>query len=137
MNTSNYNITNNIAVIWDFDKTLTPQDSTTELIKSFEKETSEFWNQVKKISGVYSKDPIDSISSSEAPVWMYLLSEIAINPENGESIDLSDKRTYEDWISGKIDLYPEVSNFMKTVKDFSLEDIYKVYLGTNTCSRNA
>ena len=69
----------NISIVWDFDKTLTPMDSTTELLKLFLSETDlkDFWRKVKKISGVDSKEPMNSISTSEAPVWMYLLSEMA------------------------------------------------------------
>ena len=42
--------TNNISIIWDFDKTLTVEDSTTVLIKYFvgDAQTSAFWQAVKK-----------------------------------------------------------------------------------------
>ena len=50
--------TNNISIIWDFDKTLTPQDSTTELIRYFlGNKTQYFWEEVKSISGVDAKAP--------------------------------------------------------------------------------
>ena len=62
-------MTNNISIVWDFDNTLTSHDSTTELIRYFlGNKTEQFWEEVKEISGVNSKDPVDSISTSEAPV---------------------------------------------------------------------
>ena len=79
-----------ISIIWDFDKTLTPHDSATELIRVFiGNKTKEFWGGVKKISGVDSKIPVDSISTSEAPVWMYLLSEMTESSE-GDKIALDE-----------------------------------------------
>ena len=69
----------NISIIWDFDKTLTPMDSTTELIKVFLRDSpiENFWKEVKIISETKSDKPMDSVSTSDAPVWMYLLSELA------------------------------------------------------------
>ena len=107
---------NNISIIWDFDKTLTPQDSTTELLKYFVKDTRNFWKIVKQISGVESKLPMDSISTSEAPVWMYLLSEFARNSKTKIALDEED--TINDLIQGKIELYPNVLDFLKEIKSF-------------------
>ena len=62
-------MTNNISIVWDFDKTLTSHDSTDELIRYFlGNKTDQFWDEVKSISEVNSKAPVDSISTSEAPV---------------------------------------------------------------------
>lgn len=63
-----------ISIIWDFDGTLTPKDSTSELIKILtDKDIKSFWNEIKDISG---SKKVNSISTSDAPVWMYVLSEI-------------------------------------------------------------
>lgn len=115
---------NNISIIWDFDKTLTPQDSTTEFLKYFIEDTTNFWKKVKKISGVESNTSVNSISTSEAPVWMYLLSEMAKRPKTKTSIAL-DENTIGQFVQGKVKLYPEVLGFLKQVKNFSSQNLYK------------
>ena len=79
---------NHISIIWDFDNTLTPQDSTSELIKLFlkKKDIKKFWNKVKKFSG--TKRLVRSISTSDAPVWMYMLAEKAVIKDNKEIVIL-------------------------------------------------
>ena len=117
----------NISVVWDFDKTLTPLDSTTELINKFlePQYRKGFWNVVKKISGVQSNKPMDSISTSEAPVWMHFLSEIAtVDNESKDYISL-DKESLKKIIAHKIELYPKVLDFFQIIKNFSGKDLYR------------
>ena len=114
---------NNISIIWDFDGTLTPQDSTTEVIKSFVKDTDKFWDMVKEISGTKSKKPVSSISTSDAPVWMYILSELA-KDDQGRLIALN-KEGMKKLIAHKIKFYPEVCNFLEKIKNLSSEDVCK------------
>ena len=117
----------NIAIVWDFDKTLTPVDSTSELIKIFLKksETSikDFWTEVKEISRTKTDRPVESISTSDAPVWMYMLSVIALNPDK-TSFNLN-KENIKKIIAHEIELYPEVPNFLKKTKNFSKQNIYQ------------
>ena len=121
----NENQPNNISIIWDFDKTLTPQDSTTELIRYFlGSETQYFWKEVKKISGVDAKAPIDSISTSEAPVWMNLLLEIAVYNDNKKKMEL-DEAQFSKLIAHKINFYPEVPKFLEKIKILSKEKLFK------------
>ena len=116
---------NNISIVWDFDKTLTPQDSTTELIRYFlGNETKDFWNEVKTISGVDSKAPIDSISTSEAPVWMHLLLEIAIYHDNKEKIELNEEQ-FSSLIAHKIEFYSNVPKFLQEIKNLSNKELFK------------
>lgn len=118
-------MTNNISIVWDFDKTLTSHDSTTELIRLFiGNATQEFWDGVKKTSGVDASAPVDSISTSEAPVWMYLLSEMATNPDTGNKIAL-DKSQIGKLIAHKIKLYPNVLNFLREIKALSSKTLYE------------
>lgn len=119
--------TKNISIIWDFDKTLTPQDSTTELIRLLLKDkdknsqnTNNFWKEVKKISGVKQKSDPRSISTCETPAWMYMLAEIA----NGLGKPL-DKNNMISKFASQIKLYKGVLFFLKTTKDFSNKEIYK------------
>ena len=118
-------MTNNISIVWDFDRTLTSQDSTTELIRFFiGNKTQKFWDKVKKISGVEADAPVDSISTSEAPVWMYLLSEMAIHPEKKDKIALDEEQIGE-LIADKIELYPNVLNCLQKIKSLSSKAFYK------------
>lgn len=112
----------NISIIWDFDKTLTPMDSTTELLKLFlpEADLKDFWKDVKEYSDVGSKEPTNSISTSEAPVWMYLLSEIA-QVEHSKNITRLDYNNLKKFISHKIQFYPNVLTFLKQTKNFQYE----------------
>ena len=116
-----------ISIIWDFDKTLTPYDSTTELIRFFIKNKPEkFWEEVKEISGVNSKAPVDSISTSEAPVWMYLLSAMAVSIE-GYKRALDEKQIKKLIASNKIkvEFYPNVLEFLKKIKLLSSKELFK------------
>ena len=116
-----------ISIIWDFDKTLTPYDSTTELIRFFIRNKPEkFWEEVKEISGVESKAPVDSISTSEAPVWMYLLSEMAVSIE-GDKRALDEKQIRKMITTNKIkvEFYPNVLEFLKEIKSLSSEELFK------------
>ena len=117
--------TNNISIIWDFDKTLTVEDSTTVLIKYFVGNTETFfWKAVKDISGVTSKTPVDSISTSETPVWMSLLSGLAKHRKTKKNIPL-DEDTIGRIIEGKIKLYPKVLEFLEKTKELSSQEVYK------------
>ena len=117
--------TNNISIVWDFDKTLTPQDSTTELIRYFlGNKTQYFWEEVKKISGVAATAPVDSISTSEAPVWMHLLLEIAIYHDTGKKMELNETQ-FRNLIAHKIKFYPNVPNFLEQIKNLSNEKLFK------------
>ena len=118
-------INNNISIIWDFDKTLTSHDSTTELIRFFVgNKTQKFWNEVKRISGVDANTPVDSISTSEAPVWMYLLSEMAIHPTTNSKIAL-DEIQIGKLIAYKINFYPNVLEFLNKIKLLSSKELFK------------
>ena len=115
---------NNISIIWDFDKTLTPQDSTTELIRYFlGNKTQYFWEEVKNISGVNATVP-DSISTSEAPVWMHLLLEIAIYRDTGDKMELNET-LFSNLIAHKINFYPNVPEFLEQIKNLSNEKLFK------------
>ena len=118
-------MTNNISIVWDFDKTLTSHDSTTELIRYFlGNKTDQFWDEVKSISGVSSKAPVDSVSTSEAPVWMYLLSEMAIHSTTKNKIELDEEHIGK-LIIDKIKFYPNVLNFLREIKSLSSKTLYK------------
>ena len=103
---------NCISIIWDFDGTLTAQDSTTDLIQilTHNVHMKEFWKSVKKISRVKPKTAVNSISTSETPAWMYMLSEIA----NTHSFPLDTKfnKLYMIAFAKNIKLYHDVFLFL-------------------------
>ena len=115
----------NISIVWDFDKTLTKMDSTEELIKVFLRGSpiEKFWKEVRELSGTQSDKPMNSISTSDAPVWMYMLSELSKDSE-GAPIGL-DEANIQKLIAKKIDLYPKVLDFLQNIKNLSQESLYK------------
>jgi len=116
---------NCISIIWDFDGTLTSQDSTTDLIQKLTHNTNmkKFWKSVKKISRVKPKTAVNSISTSETPAWMYMLSEIA----NAHSfpLDIEFNKFYMIAFAKHIKLYSNVLKLLKKIKSFSRNAIYK------------
>lgn len=70
-----------ISIVWDFDRTLTPQDSTTEIIKNLAGEKAEtFWDEIHELhKGAISSKPrnIEKLLASDAPTWMSVLARIA------------------------------------------------------------
>ena len=46
----------NISIVWDFDGTLTPDDSTSKIVERFlgENETDDFWKWIKQVNGSLS-----------------------------------------------------------------------------------
>ena len=69
----------NIAIVWDFDGTLTPQDSTTKVVEIFQAGQSgnDFWKTVKRLRGDDRRPEWRHVLASDAPIWMYALSRIA------------------------------------------------------------
>jgi hypothetical protein len=70
---------NNIAIVWDFDGTLSPKDSTTMVIEQLERGTkgNEFWKFVKHLRGELDKEDWEHVLAADAPIWMWALSRIA------------------------------------------------------------
>lgn len=113
---------NNISIIWDFDKTLIPMDSTTQLIEFFiGDDIRSFWKEVQDISGVGKGN---SISKSDAPVWMYLLSEMAQDPQTKKNVALN-IQGIGDIIQNKITPYKGAFNFLKEIKNLSSKNLFQ------------
>lgn len=113
---------NHIAIIWDFDGTLTPQDSTTEVVK-FLQDTENgglFWEYIKSLRGDTEKPEWQHVLASDAPIWMYALSRLAFNlkvPLNHEF--------FEKFILPRIVLYKDVIGFLSKIKDLSKQEGFK------------
>ena len=69
----------NISIVWDFDGTLTPDDSTSEIIEYFlgKGKKTTFWKWVKSVNGSLSEVNWERMLSSDASTWMYALARIA------------------------------------------------------------
>lgn len=101
----------NIAVVWDFDGTLTPDDSTTKTVEVLGGSESEFWKYVKGLRGDTKLPKWEHILASDAPIWMYALSRIAFTkrvPLNTEF--------FERFVKPAIALYDEVPRLLRRVK---------------------
>ena len=71
----------NISIVWDFDGTLSPDDSTSKIIEYFlgKSKKDNFWKWIKNVNGSLSEVSWERMLSSDAPTWMYVLSRIAFN----------------------------------------------------------
>jgi len=101
----------NISIVWDFDGTLTPDDSTSEIIEYFlckgQKKT--FWRWVKSVNGSLSEINWERMLSSDAPTWMYALARIAFN----KKVPLSQQFFSKKEITNLVKLYDGVSVVLK------------------------
>jgi 2-hydroxy-3-keto-5-methylthiopentenyl-1-phosphate phosphatase len=115
----------NIAIVWDFDKTITPVDSTSKVIGHFSGVEDEFWKYVKDLGG--TKDPQqhwERIQASDAPTWTYALSRIA----SVKGVPLNSK--FFKTIKNNVKLYPGVPSFFKKIKALEkTKEFKKVDLG--------
>ena len=95
----------NIAVVWDFDGTLTPLDTTTKTVEVLQGTESggDFWKYVKSLRGDTRQPKWEHVLASDAPIWMYALARLAFSkrvPLNGEF--------FGKFVKPHIDLYDEV-----------------------------
>jgi hypothetical protein len=103
----------NIAIVWDFDGTLTPQDTTTKVVEILQTGQSgnEFWKTVKSLRGDQRKPKWEHVLASDAPIWMYALSRIAFAkhvPLNAEF--------FANFVKPHISLYDRVPAFLRKLK---------------------
>ena len=112
---------NNISIVWDFDGTLSPKDSTTMVIEALEGGTGgkEFWKFVKYLRGDLTSNDWEHVLAADAPIWMWALSRIAYL----NRIPLT--KTYFQTIHSKIELYPGVKEFLKGIKKLSDREEFK------------
>lgn len=105
----------NISIIWDFDKTLTPNCSTTKTIDALtagsRSDSKAFWDNVKALQGSEKKPIEEHILASEAPTWMYSLSDLASNKNV-----LLNQEFFKHTVVPAISLYPGVEKFLKKIK---------------------
>ena len=113
----------NISIIWDFDGTLTPDDSTSKIVEHFlgKGRKSDFWKWIKKVNGSLSENNWERMLSSDAPTWMYVLSRIAFY----KNVPLSKQFFSKRKIANLVKLYPGVDAILQKIKDFEKNSRFK------------
>ena len=112
----------NIAIVWDFDGTLTPQDSTSTLIRDkFHVDEESFWKQIKKINGSKSHITWERLLASDTPTWMFVLSQIAQRYREVLNKDFFE----QDSVKRLVKLYAGVEKTLKQIERFSDEKLFK------------
>lgn len=107
---------NRISIVWDFDETLSVNDSTTEVVKVLQgtKDGGDFWSIIKSLRGDKKKPDWHHVLASDAPIWMYSLSRLASKkkvPLNSEF--------FGKFVLPQVDLHDNVIPFLKKLKAIS------------------
>ncbi|MET0155103.1 MAG: HAD family hydrolase [Rickettsiales bacterium] len=119
-----------VAIVWDFDGTLTPQCSTTKVIETLGGEGAgeEFWDVIHKLC--YPEENVSKweyVLAAHAPAWMYSMSRLAAKnkvPLNAEF--------FREFILPKIRLYPNAIGFLQRIKALEEREDFK-RVGVNIC----
>jgi hypothetical protein len=109
----------NIAIIWDFDGTLTPDCSTTKTVEFLNGigAGKEFWETIKTLKGekgISQKKGWEHILGTDAPLWMYSLARHAFT----KGAPLNDE-FFKHFIVPQIKLYDNTLAMLKRIKDLS------------------
>ena len=122
----------NISILWDFDGTLIPNkdangnyiDSTSQTIKVLSKGKKEyiknFWLNVQKIKGNNQDVDVERVLASDAPIWMYSLSQLAHKQRVPLNQDFFTK-----FVKPEIHLYPGVIDCLKEIKNIDKGSRFK------------
>lgn len=101
----------NIAIVWDFDGTLTPLVSTSKVVEILGDSPDDFWAYVKSLRGDKKLPKWEHILASDAPIWMYSLSRLAFS----KGIPLN-REFFEAFVKPHIHLYDEVPRLLRRIK---------------------
>ena len=113
----------NIVIVWDFDKTLTPEDSTSitvDIVTGRHGASAGFWQFIKDITGKTRKPEWKELLGSDAPAWMYALSRVAAQrriPLNAEF--------FKEFVLDEIKLFPNAIEFLKAIKSLEKAKEFK------------
>ncbi len=103
----------NVAIVWDFDGTLTPQDSTTKVVELLQSDQTgdDFWKTIKSLRGDQRRPEWRHVLASDAPIWMYALSRMAF----AKGIPLNSE-FFEEFVRPHVSLFPNVASFLRKLK---------------------
>jgi phosphoglycolate phosphatase-like HAD superfamily hydrolase len=112
----------NIAIVWDFDGTLTAMDSTTKVVEILQgaDRGSDFWRSVKNLRGDQGQPVWEHVLAMDAPIWMYALSRMAARkrvPLNSEF--------FRGFVLPHIVLYDGVAAFLRKLKLLEETPLFK------------
>jgi 2-hydroxy-3-keto-5-methylthiopentenyl-1-phosphate phosphatase len=114
----------NIAIVWDFDGTLSPDDSTTKTVEVLQGpgKGGNFWKYIKALRGDKDKSQPkwEHVLAMDAPIWMYSLGRLATTlkvPLNAEF--------FKKFVLPHIKLYPNVIGFLQAIKEIEDTDSFK------------
>ena len=112
----------NIAIIWDFDGTLTPDDSTTITVQTIDpnQNAETFWGFVHDLRGDKSLETWEHILAMDAPIWMYALSRLAFVAK----VPLN-KEFFQKFVLPKIELFSGVDKFLRAIKSLEKKKLFK------------
>lgn len=110
---------NVIAIIWDFDKTLSPQYMQEPLFKRYDIDARQFWEEVRTLPYYYKKAGINV-----QPDTAYL-SHILTYVQSGRMKDLSN--TILEELGKEIEFYPGVPDIFDRLKAVVIEENYKLF----------
>jgi len=104
----------NIAIIWDFDGTLSPEDSTTKVVEHLQgaKTGGDFWSYIKSLRGDQRQPTWEHVLAMDAPIWMYALSALAFK----EQVPLN-KEFFREFILPQIKPYKNTIPFLHEIKN--------------------
>ena len=119
--TEEFNQQNIIAIIWDFDKTLSPDYMQKPLFKKYKVNSDEFWREVEALPKVFEENGLDLISRDT----LYL-NHILNYVRNGDFENLSNKKLFE--LGKEIQFYRGIPSFFSTIKEFiQTTEKYRLY----------
>lgn len=111
----------NIAIVWDFDNTLSPEDSTSKTVDVLmgRDKHKEFWRFIESVTQE-EKLEWEHVLAAHAPAWMYALSRIA----SQKRIPLN-KEFFREYVVPQVKLYKNVIEFLKTIKALEKKAAFK------------
>lgn len=103
----------NIAIVWDFDGTLIPDDSTTKVANTLGAE-EDFWDTIKSLRGDKKLPKWEHILASDAPIWMYSLARMA----DAKPVPLNTE-FFREFMLPQIKPYANAAHFLADIKSLS------------------
>jgi len=112
----------NIAIVWDFDGTLSPDDSTTKVVEVLQgaPRGGEFWAYIKSLRGDRDMPKWEHVLAMDAPIWMYSLARLAARQRTPLNAEF-----FRKFVLPSISLYPNVVPFMKAVSEIDQGEEFK------------
>ena len=102
-----------IAIVWDFDGTLSPHDSTSHVVEVLSPDgssASQFWDDVRSLRGDKETPSWEHVLASDAPIWMHALSRLAVSQKKPLNSEF-----FREFVVDRIELFQGVRAFLEAV----------------------